>query len=135
VIPQKSVFENVNGETQIKLEKAALSPSRLVLPLTWALTSMPTSNRGSSLQNWKTRTGKSVWQSPGLPRECLVVCFLTRCFGPHRVIPPQRTQKCPGLLIGGCSQVVESESPPPNSVPGSLPPLCPSHHFFLHSTS
>lgn len=38
-----------------------LSPHhRPVLPLTWALPLMPTNNKDSLLQNWKTKTGKNA---------------------------------------------------------------------------
>lgn len=47
-------------------EKATfLSPHcRPALPRTWALTLMPTNNKDSSLQNWKTKTGKNTQAEP-----------------------------------------------------------------------
>lgn len=46
--------------------KTFLSPHcRPVLPLTWALPLTPTNNKGSLLQNWKTKTGENAEVEPG----------------------------------------------------------------------
>ena len=50
-----------SGYIWIRKKKNFLLPhSRPVLPLTWALTLMPTNNKGSLLQSWKIKTGKNA---------------------------------------------------------------------------
>lgn len=61
-------------------EKKTFSPLphfRLVLPLTWALTLMPTNNKDSLLQNWKTKTGKNAEAEPtSKVQDYLIIIFL-----------------------------------------------------------